>query len=305
MKISYIQDDNLKSTETRISYNLIQKFNERGIDVTINAWDEDCKIILSVNGLGAYDIYEDIINKIKEVDKSRDVNLSLLNNIKTIMYVWDMYPWTNYITGYDSLKEYNEIWVPSNEVILRLNEFYDIDPSKCKVIKSYAELFEADNIEVKNNNFVYHPVRKYNDPNYGFTERACEELNIPYVRSNHSLNYEEYKKTVLNCSFLVTEYMEASTGGLTLLEGYKHGKDILISNSIYQGAKDYFGHRAYYFKDGDFEDFKSKIKMLYEQSLNYKLTDEDFNERKKYIIDNFTIDVMVDNIISRLNELNG
>lgn len=305
MKISYIQKDNLQSTETRISYNLIQKFNERGIDVTVNAWDEDCKIILSVNGLGTYDIYEDIINKIKETDKSRDANLSLFNNIKTIMYVWDMYPWNGYIKGYESLKEYNEIWVPSNEVILRLNEFYDIDPSKCKVIKAYAELFESDNIEVKNNNFAYHFARDYIDPNVGFCEKASIITGIPLVKSSHNLSFEEYKKRVLTCSFLVLDYMEASTGGLTMMEGYYHGKNILLSDSLYQGGRDYWGDRAYYFRDGDFTDYLNKFTMLYEQSLNYKLTDEALNERKKYVRDNFTIDVMVDNIISRLNELNG
>ena len=244
-------------------------------------------------------------DNIKKTISVTSKQYSLLNNVKKIFYVWDMYPWGEYKNNYGYLKECDEIWVPSNEVILRLNEFYDIDPSKCKVIKAYAELFEADNIEVKNNNFVYHPVRQYDDPNRGFIEKACDILDIPYLKSEHSLSYDEYKEKVLTCSFLVLDYMEASTGGLTMIEGYYHGKNILLSDSLYQGGRDYWGDRAYYFRDGDFEDYLSKFKMLYKQSFDYKLTDEVLNERKKYVRDNYTIDVMVDNIVSRLNELNG
>lgn len=135
------------------------------------------------------------------------------------------------------------------------------------------------------------------DPNFGITNKACQHLNIPLVRGNHSFTEEKYRDTILSCSFLVTEYMEASTGGLTLLEGYYHGKNVLVSDSIYMGAKDYFGDRAYYFKDGDINDFARMIHYLW--NLEYT---PDLEERREWC-KQYTIDAMVDRILNRLGEL--
>jgi len=284
MKISYIQNTHVLGTETRLSFNLIDEFRKKGIDVIVNGCDDECDVILCMNGLSQFPTVKNISNKYP--------------NKKVIIYVWDVYPWTSYASGYDDIKQVaTEIWVPSSEVALRLNEIYNISKHKIKVIKSYVEFFDHDHNNSISRKFVFHPVRNYSDPNYGFTERACDELNIPCIRSNHSLNYEEYKETILNCSFLVTEYMEASTGGLTLLEGYKHGKNVLISDSIYQGARDYFGHRAYYFKDGDYEDFKNKIKMLWE--LDEEIDLKDRNEFCKQ----FDKETIVDEILKNITRI--
>jgi hypothetical protein len=221
------------------------------------------------------------------------------------MYVWDLYPWTQYSRNHERLKEYNYIWVPSNEVIYRLKELYNIDPDKCKVIKAYAELYEAEDIKVENNGFVYHFARNYNDPNLGYCEIASKATEIPLVKSQHNLQFSEYKEKVLKCSFLVLDYMEASTGGLTMIEGYYHGKDILFSDSIYQGGKDYFGDRAYYFKDGNIDDYIEKFKFLYKKSFDSMLSNYELEERKQFVKNNYTIDIMSKNIISELNKLNG
>lgn len=284
MKISYIQNTtDLKSTETRITFNLIEKFQKNGIDVLVNECDDNCDFILSMNGLSQIKRFIEVSNAFP--------------NKKKIMYVWDCYPWTEYFTEYEWVSNCDEIWTPSNEVILRLNEAYKIPVDKCKVVKCYAELFEADNNDISNDGFVYHFSRDYNDINFGITNKACDELGLTLYRGNHSLTYNEYKKKVLSCSFLVTEYMEASTGGLTLIEGYYHGKNILVSDSIYQGAKDYFGDRAYYFKQGDYDDFKSKVKMLYEKNDVV-----DLEERREWC-KQYTIDSMVNRIINSLKEL--
>lgn len=284
MKISYIQNSDLRSTETRISYNLIEQFQKHGIEILVNQCDSSCDFILSINGLSQNNLFK----RIK----------SDYPNIKTVMYVWDLYPWTPYSNGYGNIRDYTEIWVPSNEVILRLKEIYNVDPTKCKVVKCYAEFFEDDKDLKFNTDHIYHSVRVYDDPNLGFTEKACEELNLPLIKSEHNLSFEEYKETVLKSAFLVLEYMEASTGGLTLLEGYYHGKNILLSDSIYQGGKDYFGDRAYYFKDGDFEDFTKKIKMLWDIKDDYV----DLEDRKEFC-KQYTIEAMTDRIIENLKRL--
>ena len=282
MKISYIQNNDCRSTETRITYNLIDEFKKNGIDVLVNECTSDCDFIICLNGLSQYVLFEQIRTQYP--------------HIKTIMYVWDLYTWTKYATGYDNIQYYTEIWTPSYEVILRLNELYNINPNKCKVIKCYAELFEdVDNI-CTNGGYVYHFARDYVDKHLGWTSQACTELGIPLVRTTHGLSFDEYKKTVLQCSFLVLEYEEASTGGLTMIEGYYHGKNVLFSDSIYQGGRDYFGDRAYYFSN--YDDFKTKIKMLYEASSN----SIELSDRKHFCMQ-YTKSEMINRILKQLNKL--
>jgi len=281
MKISYIQGYDIRSTETRISFNLKDKLTERGIQIMFNECDKHCDYILSINGLGINDTIVNIHNRYP--DK------------KLIIYVWDMYPWTDYARGYDILKKCHQIWTPSYEVILRLKELYNIPEGKCRVIPTYVEFFEADEKNVFNGNFVYHPVRLYEDKHLYWTDIACTTLNIPLLRSNHTLTKEEYRKKVLTCSFMVTEYFESSTGGLTLLEGYYHGKNILISDSIYQGARDYFGDKATYFKSENYTDFLIKMAVMWRNANN----PVNIQCRREYC-KNFTIDCMVDNIVNNL-----
>lgn len=284
MKISYIQNTiTLSSTETRISYNLYGELKRNGIDVLLNEYDEECDFVLCMNGLSQ-------IHHVMQIKE-------LFPNAKTVMYVWDCYPWTRYFHEYENVKLFDEIWVPSTEVIIRLNQAYSIPESKCKVIKSYVEFFDSEE-EVVNDGFAYHFVRPYPaDPNYGITDKACKELGINLFRGNHQLSEKEYRKKILSCSFLITEYMEASTGGLTLLEGYYHGKNVLVSDSIYMGARDYFGDRAYYFKNGDFEDLKRMINYLH--NLNYE---PNLEERREWC-KQYTIEAMTKQIIDRLKEL--
>ena len=64
-------------------------------------------------------------------------------HMKRILYLWDLYPW---VEGYSIIgfPFYDEIWVPSNEVGLRVNEFYSSD-QKTKIIKwlkDYSESYD-------------------------------------------------------------------------------------------------------------------------------------------------------------------
>jgi hypothetical protein len=289
MKISYIQGYDLKSTETRITFNLISKFIENNIPVLVNDCDSSCDYLLSMNGLSQYRKFNQIAN----------------NNpyIKKIMYVWDLYPWTHYARGLNQLVNYNEIWVPSNEVIYRLEELYNVDRDKCRVIRAYADFFEDEDNLLYNKGYAYHFARDYKDPNIGFCQKASDITGIPLVKSSHNLSFQKYKQTILECSFLVLDYVEASTGGLTLLEGYYHGKDILVSDSNYQGARDYFGDRIFYFKDGDIDDYIRMFKFMYERSYTYKITDYELEERKEYCKSNFSIDQFTNNILQGLRSV--
>lgn len=296
MKICLIVGTDLGSTETRIMHQLVPYLEKLGATVLINTCYEDFDFIIG----GSVGVSSEI---------SRASNI--LPNIKLINYVWDLYPWVVNSNMYD-FKSYSEvlnrsveIWCPSKEVLIRAEELYGLG-NKCHIIKSYAEFYEDENNIISNNNFIYHPVRPYNDPNLGILDTVCSELQYDLFRGGnvHKLSYDEYKEKVLTCSFLVTEYHEASTGGLSLLEGYYHGKDILLSDSTYQGGQDYFGDRAYYFKDGDINDLKDKIIMLWNKSKNHIITKEELLDRRSYCTQ-FFIESMANNIIKRLKVLNA
>ena len=199
-----------------------------------------------------------------------------------------------------------EIWAPSDAVTKRTNEFYPGIEDKCVTIKTYGLFFDVE--DIKNGGYIYNPIRDayQSDPNYGMIDKVCAELNIPLFdrKSSHGNNVflprEEYKNKIAHCSFMVCELNEMSTGGLALLEAYRLGKPVLISDSSYEGAYDYFGDRAYYFKDGDYEDFKSKVIDLWANPP--KLDKEDC---RKYVDDNFNIDVMIGAMATRLEYLKG
>ncbi len=296
MKICLVVGTDLNSTETRIMHQLVPHLEKLGAKVLINQCYEDFDFIIG-GTVG-------VAGRINEIHKR-------FPKIKMINYIWDLYPWVvesamyDFQTYADLLQKSIEIWCPSKEVALRVEEFYKLG-HKCQIIKSYAEFFEDEKNIKANNYFVYHPVRSYRDPNEKMIDKACEELGYELFRAgnSHKLTYEGYKEKVLTCSFLVTEYNEASTGGLTLLEGYYHGKDVLLSDSIYQGGKDYFGDRAYYFKDGDAEDLKDKVKMLWERSQTYKITEEELEERRQYC-SQFFIEMMANNMMQQLKFLHG
>ena len=264
MKIFVIVPEDVKknteSTECRIAYKVLNCIKTKGISIITNLEsfsEEDinsCDIILCISGSEHYT---------QGAYKSFAVKYP---HMKRILYLWDLYPW---VEGYSIIgfPFYDEIWVPSNEVGLRVNELYSSD-QKTKVIKCFFESFEDKKNEslLENKDFIFHPLRAYKDSNYGFLRKACEKLNINEMRPEHSLSFDEYKQAILNCSFLVCEYSEASTGGLSLLEGYYHGKNVLLSDSKYQGGKDYFGDRAFYFKDGNLSDFIDKVDMLHRKA---------------------------------------
>ena len=133
----------------------------------------------------------------------------------------------------------------------------------------------------------------------GWPRRACRELDIPLKESGHRLSEEEFQRTVAHCTFLCTEYEEASTGGLTLLEGFRLGKPVVVSDSKYMGARDYLGDEAIYFNNDSYEDFKETIKNTWENPPTLSL------DLCREITDQYTLDKMVDEMCINLNSLVG
>ena len=267
----------------------VPELQRRGHEVLVNDLSEDTDFMIGAS--------VSVMSRISNLRKK-------FPNVPMINYNWDVYEWVwthprgrSYDwKGYgDLLRDSLEVWCPSESVVLRNKEWYDIPREKSFILKTFVRLFESDS--VSDERFVLNPLRQIPDRNHGWFEKACEELNIPYKSSDHSLSEEEFKKVVSTCSFMVCPWYEASTGGLTLIEGYALGKPVLVSSSPYMGAADYFGDRAEYFKEGDYEDFKARIKQLWDDTP--VLDPKDCRE----FVEQYTIESMIDKMEARLEEL--
>lgn len=185
-------------------------------------------------------------------------------------YNWDVYGWvwTHPRPGEYDYKRYGEllnrareVWVPSECTGRRTTQWYGL--KNWRVILAMCAWWEWPAENVRDGGYAMCALRHLPDEWDTKFEEACTELNIPYSRPDHGLPYEGYQLTVAHCRFLVSHLHEASTGGLTTLEGYYHGKPVLLSNSEFHGGRDYFGQRARYFQHGDVEDFKRQLQDMY------------------------------------------
>lgn len=188
-------------------------------------------------------------------------------NKPLVTYCWDYYKWVhegkneqyNWKMYQSFLKECDLILVPGDGQKLRLKELLDLDSNVCECS------FTSYDHETKDGDYVLDPVRDYPEENLGWVKKACGELNIPYVHTEHGLSQEEFRKVVSECTFMTCGYREASTGGLSLMEGLYNGKVSLVSNSPYMGAKNYIGDLGYYFQYDDYNDLKKTLAQLWVQ----------------------------------------
>jgi len=265
---------------------LIPVFESKGIEVVKNNATSDCDFIVNTS-CASTPLLDRLHQKFQEVPI---INL-VLDFYKTIWtcpnpHRYDFELYKKY------MKQSKELWCLSSEVELRMKE-EGID-THCEIIKIWARLFEYSG-EVFDRRYILNPMREYKcDKNFQWLKRACYELKIPLAEPNHKFSEQRFQQVIAECSFIVCEYHETSTGGLTCMEGHRLGKNVIISDSKYQGAKDYFGDRAIYFNDNSYEDFKSTIKQTWDNTP--KLNIEDC---RKYT-DSFTKDKMVDRMIERL-----
>tara|TARA_R110002020_G_scaffold211550_5_gene417759 strand:- start:1850 stop:2713 length:864 start_codon:yes stop_codon:yes gene_type:complete len=268
-----------------------QEFANCGVDVLENSVQPDCDFILCAS-----------ISQLNKLEYFHN----MYPDIPMINYNWDLYEWIWTSPGGYDWKKYGaflnksaEIWCPSDEVVLRTQEYYNCG-EKCKVIKTFVRLFDYPEEKIKDKRYIFQPMRYYHeDRNFGWLKKACKELDIRLVESLHKASEEEFKKIIANCSFLVCEYYEASTGGLTLLEGYNLGKPILISDSKYMGGRDYFGDDAIYFKHDSYDNFKHMLLELWNNTEKYTRT----LEESKKLTKEYTVEIMVKVMHQRLLEL--
>jgi len=188
-------------------------------------------------------------------------------------YNWDCYEWVwknprpgeyDYKRYGELLKLATEVWVPSKCTALRTTQWWSIPANQIKVILCVCPWWDYE--DIKDEGYALCTLRKLPDLWCDVFEECCDAVGIPWKRPDHSLSYDDYQKTVAHCRFLVNHYHEASTGGLTLMEGYYLGKPCLCSDSEWNGARDYMGDRATYFHYPSKEDFKHQLQKMYENA---------------------------------------
>jgi len=272
---------------------MVPIFEKMGVKVDVNSINPKSDFILTTTQVW-----------IEQVDAFH----RMFPNIPIVSCVLDFYKtvWTapnphnyNWALYKHYLNKSLELWCLSNEVITRMEE-EGVNTKKCKLMKIWARFFEYKG-EIKDKRYVLNPIRPLKwDKNYGWLSRACKELDIPLLEPRHKLSEEEFQKAIAECSFMCCELHEASTGGLTLMEGLNMGKPSIVSNSKYMGAIDYLGDFGIYFDDNSYENFKQTIKETWENTPVL-----DLKKCKQYCAAHPSIEDNVKFMIERMNILKG
>jgi hypothetical protein len=224
-------------------------------------------------------------------------------NVKRLAYQWDRYSWAvkrprpgeyDYNLWGELLKQCNEIWVPSECTGHQAAEWWGL--TNWHVIRSCVPTWECS--DVSDHGYALCTLREVPDDYWGLFERCCEELGIPYKMTVRDIPRAEYERDVAHCRFIVSHLREMSTGGLSLLEAYYHGKPVLMGNSPYHGGRDYFGERATYFQHDDAEDFKAKLFHMIQKPPKL-----DRAECRRWVSENFHDSVMVNQMLDRISKL--
>jgi glycosyltransferase involved in cell wall biosynthesis len=190
--------------------------------------------------------------------------------IPIVHYNWDVYPfqvdhdprtWLPYL---EDLKKAVAVLVPSECTVRRTWEFANASATVVKAAIRPWDVPPAFAGAPPPHSYVLDVMRQYEDPNRGAVKLACERLGIPCIETRCARPWDEFRWLVANARLLVSAYFEASTGGLTLLEGYWHGVPCLLSDSPRHGGQDYLHDRADYFRWDDRGELESGIRRLFD-----------------------------------------
>lgn len=255
-----------------------------------------------------------VTDRIEEITETPDVIIAMgvgvvnqaawafqrFPNVFAALYHWDRYSWT--ITrprkGEYDYNRYGElvsmadiVFVPSECTGIQAGQWWGIE--NWHVVRSCAPTWEYSG--GFDNGYALCTLRELPDACWGLFEKCCEEIGIPYKMTARDIPRSEYESDVANCRFIVSHLEEMSTGGLSCLEAYYHGKPVLMTDSQWHGGKDYFKSRAVYFKHGDEADFKDKLWSMWSNPPRLNKAD-----CRRWIDENFTDEIMVRQILERI-----
>jgi len=140
------------------------------------------------------------------------------------------------------------------------------------------------------------------DPNKRFDwfMKASEELGIPYKAYHPEDNdRQDYINTLKNCSFYVSASREEGVC-IPVAEASYCKKAFLSPDN--KGCREMWGNNTTYYKTDDYEDFKAKIKYLWENYKGKKIQGR-IEKCYKIVEDRFLPDKMAERVIRRLEKI--
>ena len=187
--------------------------------------------------------------------------------IPIVQYVWDLYEcnvhgsnWRTWQVFIQQIIRANRVLVPGNSTMLRVKEYAGKDSHIVKAPVHTWELPEVPRNDLKG--YVVDVMRWYPDPNSELVTHTCHRLGIPILASKTRLPWDEFRHVIAGAKLLVSAYKEASTGGLTLIEGLWHGVPSLVSDSPYNGVSDYIANFGQYFTWSNPDNFEARLVQL-------------------------------------------
>lgn len=231
--------------------------------------------------------------------------VSLYPQAKLFCYNWDTYEWVwtnprkaeyDYKRYGDLLRFAEEVWTPSHCTTKRTHQFYGekIKVHRILAVTEWWDVVPGKGI-IKDRGYVLCCLREIPDKHWGMLSRCCQQLSIPMIMTNHRLSIDVYRRAVNECRFICAPLHELSTGGISLTEAHYHGKPVLLSDSEWNGGRDYMGNRATYFRDGDEEDLKTKLTNMYYMPERWSL-----EESRSWVKTMFSPERFGDDVADRL-----
>jgi len=221
--------------------------------VLLNECSEDCDVIICMS--------------ISQTSRLQKFHL-LYPKVPIITYNWDWLSFVDKTTGYwpaftDLMKESIDIWTPSKYMVKLMQKKLNL---KHHVIETCSVVEECIG-ETKDLGYVVQASRR--DKRYkrfDFFEDACRDLDIPFISCHpYKFSRKKYIEVLRDCRLLVVATSEDANAALSSIEAAYFKKPLLLSDI--EPHKECWGEYALYFKTDDLEDFKVKLKKLYNKKI--------------------------------------
>ncbi len=267
--------------------NLVPELMKFRHEVVVNNCSEDCDVLFATER--TLTSFVMMLHR-----KYPKVPLVVLN--------WDWYDYVlkdkgTYPTFIQLLKEAKDVWSGDMDTAMVTEKAIGIKSSFSPYIFIMPWEWEG---EKKDYGYIIKGARRDPNKRFNWFAKAAEELEIPYKSYHPEDNSrEDYINTLKNCSFLVTADREMGVS-IPTAEATYCKKPFLSPNN--PGTKEMWGDNGTYFERDDYENFKAKMKWLWE---NYKGKEiQDKVERCYQIVgERFLPHCMAERITKRLNEI--
>jgi len=281
MKICYI------TSETDWSLNLAPELIKLRHEVLVNKCEPDCDVIFAIE---------------RTMTPFTMAIHRQFPKIPLVINNWDWYDYVpkdkgTYPMFIQLLKEAKEVWSGDLDTAKRTEKAIGVKSNFSHYIFIIPDEWEG---EKKDYGYVMFGSRI--DPNKRFTWfcRACEELGIPYKAYHPEENArQDYINTLKNCSFYVSASKEEGVC-IPVAEATYCKKPFLSPDN--PGCREMWGDDTNYYKTDDYEDFKSKIKWLWEHYKNKEIQDK-VEKCYQRVLDNFLPEKFAKKVSDRLNAI--